>query len=137
MPDYDFTLSYSPIGNADDVRELVQKFKNGAFDLDGFFRNALLPFYDVMWFSLRGQAGHILYRLSDSVPEEKRKKIAIYSSREGSLILDPRNGDIDDYKWDSLEDWRKLWEKIHPYIPELMKSLPEGSDISDFLLLDE
>ena len=112
-PEY---LGYLPIGDLDYLKELLDSCKKSKGKvsleklLESFFSLALVPFYDPMWDGLKTHAGHVIYRLSDSVPEEKRRNIAIYPANNGSLIMDK-------YPWASLEDWRAEWQKYHKQIP--------------------
>lgn len=115
-----------PSGDSNYLRKLVQDYKKRGDhipDLETFFSMALLPFYDVMWTGLKRDVGHVIYRLSDFVPEEERCQIGIYPSRTGSII-DGKYG-----LWNSLVDWRRQWERQHLYIPEFVKLLPEAQDI--------
>lgn len=83
-----------------------------------FFMEVITPFYDCMWDGMTRDAGHVIYRLSDSVPKEVRESLAVYPNGEtGSLMHD---GGF----WNSLEDWRREWEKMNPIIPEFQKLLP-------------
>lgn len=86
-----------------------------------FFNYALLPYYeDVFWDGLANDAGHIIYRLSDILPKEERQNMIIYPSDNGSIIMN-------NSAWDSLEDWRKKWEKIHNgNIPDFTRRLPSS-----------
>lgn len=125
---------YLPIGDLRYIEDLLRGFKEikDASSLDSlvsldsllepFFSRALVPFYDAMWDGLDTTAGHVIYRLSDLVPEEKRRNIAIYPASTGSLI-------IEQWNWATLEDWRKEWERYHKDIPQhnldrLIKMLP-------------
>jgi len=135
MSEIDPSFSYSPIGNIEDVRTFVQKFR-GDGNLERFFSDSLMPFYDALYDSLRSNAGHVLYRLSDFVDEQERKKIAIYPGSDGSLDVshEQEGGEATYSKWNSLEDWRKSWEQTTDgLIPTLSEMLPEGSDISHML----
>ena len=115
------------VGNLEYLWELVENYKDAQkheykeLSLDWFFTMALLPYYDVMWTGLRPEVGHLLYRLSDRVPEQERKDTEIYpaSGSEGSII------DQDGGRWHSLEDWRASWKKAHPIIPEVTLLLPD------------
>ena len=104
------------------LRMLVQKYRdNPKFTTEHFFSLALFAFYDVMdEEGINGTTGHIIYRMSDAVIEKQRETIPIYPDSTGSLIL-PDEGD----PWDSLEDWRKQWQRLHPVIPVLTKQLSE------------
>lgn len=135
MPEIDPSFSYSPIGNIEDVRTFVQKFRVDG-NLERFFSDSLKPFYGAMYAGLRPNAGHVLYRLSDFVDEQERNKIPIYPGSDGSLDVpyEQEGGEATYSKWNSLEDWRKSWEqKTDGLIPTLSEMLPAGSDISHIL----
>ncbi|MCH8003379.1 MAG: hypothetical protein IH934_02010 [Nanoarchaeota archaeon] len=128
MTDHDSFYGNLP-EDLDYLKSLAQMLKEGKIDeVKELFPFALLPFYDAMWkdVGLSQITGHLIYRLSDFVSEEERQHLDIYGSDDGSIMINER-------RLDSLEDWRKKWEKMNPYIPELMKILPSGSDISDIL----
>ena len=74
-----------------------------------------------MWSGLQRICGDFVYRLSDFVAPEDRKKMLIYSFRNGLSI-------IDDCPCDSLEDWRGKWEKSRGAIPFYQLQLPPGVD---------
>lgn len=135
MPEIDPSFSYNPIGNIEDVRKFVHEFTAHG-DLKRFFSDSLEPFYDAMYDGLRPNAGHVLYRLSDFVDEQERKEIAIYPSSDGSLNVphEQEGGGVVYSKSNSLEDWRKSWEKCTDgVIPTLEEMLPPESDISHML----
>jgi len=117
-----------PIGDVPYLRELVQDYKDNLdFTTEWFFSYALLGFYDAMWDGLNGTAGHIIYRLSDAIEKSQRETMHIYPSSTGSIIIIERGmGEDEGVRWDSLEDWRKQWERDNPVIPEYTKQLPEG-----------
>jgi len=107
------------------VKELRNVLDKGNVDynksIELLFSIAIKPFVDHPedeYDSVDTEVGHILYRISDFIPEGQRKTIAIYPFDEGSLT-------IDDTRWYSLEDFRKFWKSINPIIPEIVKSLPE------------
>ena len=77
---------------------------------NSFFSHVLLGYYDAMFDGLSRNTGNVVYRLSDSLPDVERQMIEIYPSSTGSLA-------IDGAQWDSLEDWRKEWERNNPFIP--------------------
>lgn len=79
-------------------------------EIDHFFQRCLDFYYSPLEEGMSGNVGHILYRLSDYLPLEKRQKIVIYPSDTGSIIQDGE-------PWDTLQDWRKDWENRYPYIP--------------------
>ncbi len=119
-----------PITDVPRLRELVEDYqKNPNFTKEDFFSFALLGYYDAMHGGMNAIAGHIIYRLSDFVEEEERKEMKIYPSQTGSIVIQHEGegaeffGDEED-RWDSLEDWRKLWEKDNPFIPEYQRQLP-------------
>jgi hypothetical protein len=107
--------------DVNDMRKLVKIYRKHEMEMDFFFFCALMPYYQTEECEtyLDQLAGHVIYRLSDSIPKEKREIMHVYPNNEGSLI-------IDEHKWDSLEDWRKQWEHINPVIPEFVKLLPES-----------
>jgi hypothetical protein len=94
--------------------------------LELFFDFGLTPYYSPLHAGIDTSIGNFIYRLSDRVPEEKRKRITLYPSPGGSLVCyedyDPENPT----RWDTLEDFRREWEKSHTAIPAFEKSLPEG-----------
>jgi len=115
------------IGDIPYLKELARAIKEDRMDfekgVEWFFHCALLPYYQpIDWDGMNIDAGHIIYRLSDFLPEEKRSKIEIYPNPHGGSLI------INDYPWDSLEDWRKQWEKYHSYIPPIIKKLPASFD---------
>lgn len=126
-----------PITDVPRLRRLVETYKqHPALTAEWFFTHALLGYYDAMHDGLNVTAGHILYRLSDGFEEEERKKMAIYPSETGSMVI-PREGEEAEFfdegeedRWDSLEDWRKLWEGHHPFIPQYQRQLPPGIDLT-------
>lgn len=134
MDDYsyeDVFYGETKVFEVKDLKELagrLEKFvKKNEFDfkiIDEFFSWALLPYYTPYlpgdFYRLSQNAGHIIYRLSDFLTEEERQKIAIYPSEKGSMIIKMLSGNV---QWDSLEDWRKSWEKEHPIIPNFIKKL--------------
>lgn len=96
------------------------------FDLEELFMHACNgPFMgDPDRRGVFDQTGHVIYRLSDHVDPEKRRRIAIYPAAPemgfpGEII----RGDI---QWQSLEQWRQKWAERHPVIPEFVKKLAEG-----------
>lgn len=112
------------LGDTEYLKEIIKVIKEDnkiADPIETFFFYALGPYYcPVGWDGIKRNAGHIIYRLSDFLPEEKRSNIAIYPSEHGSLI-------VNNYPWDSLGDWRKKWEKHYPNgIPEMIKKLPHA-----------
>lgn len=116
----------SRIGDIPYLKELAKAIKeeiNNEKKLEIFFSYALLPYYQqIDWDGIKTDAGHIIYRLSDFLPEEKRSKIAVYPNRNGGSLI------LNDNPWDSLEDWRKQWERYHTYIPPIIKKLPSSFD---------
>ena len=111
-----------PIADVSYLRILAQDYKdNPNLTAEWFFSFALLGYYDAMWDGLNGTAGHIIYRLSDAIEQPQRKIMAIYPKSTGSII----RKEVD--RWDSLEDWRKQWENLHPVIPDYKKQLPENT----------
>lgn len=113
-----------PVGDIDGLKKLLAYFKEikekeglNSESMKSFFGLALVSHYDCMWEGLRIEAGHMIYRLSDQIPPERRQTIPIYPYEDGSIKRQDGN-------WDSLEDWRKQWEKYNPNIPEFQKLLP-------------
>lgn len=110
------------VGDIDWLRTLASQHKdNPELSVEIFFKFALVGYYDTMWSGLQRICGDFVYRLSDFIPLEDRKKMLIYPSRNGSLI-------IDDHLCDSLEDWRGKWEKSRGAIPFFRPQLPPGVD---------
>lgn len=74
---------------------------------------ALTPYFDrTAYDGLDPRVGNFLYRLSDFLNVERRRKIEIYPACAGESadVL------IDGNPWYSLEEWRKMWEKKNaPY----------------------
>lgn len=123
-----------PITDVPRIKDLVARYReNPDFTMESFFSFALLGYYDAMHGGMDATAGHILYRLSDFIEAEERKKIAVYPSQTGSIINN-HEGEVDEEffegeekdRWDSLEDWRKLWKGQNRFIPEYQKQLPSG-----------
>ena len=113
-------------------RVLSQTFRNcreseNFLDEKYFFSHALCGYYDCMWDGMNESVGHLIYRLSDLIDELKRRQMGIYPSATGSLWLD---GNM----WNSLEDWRKIWEKDFPKgIPEvfhLLLCFEDGAELT-------
>lgn len=97
--------------------EMMQELgRDEKFGRKWLFSSGLLGYYDAMHESLETDAGHLLYRLSDHVPEEERHSMKIYPCEDGSLI---EEGSQVAYHWDSLEDWRRKWEEQHSFIPPI------------------
>lgn len=96
----------------DATRIMQEHGKDERFGREWLFSFGLLGYYDAMHGGLKTDAGHVLYRLSDHVPEEERRSMEIYPSRDGSLTVEGN-------PWDSLEDWRRAWEKHYPFIPPI------------------
>jgi hypothetical protein len=83
--------------------------------LEIFFDLILTPYYFPESCSngdITANAGHIIYRISDSIPLEIRERIKVYSN-------------------DSLEDWRKEWASGGAVIPNFRKKLPDLSRLLD------
>lgn len=114
---WDYELPIADISYIKDLlkhcKEIWKETGNTQKALQYFFSFGLLGYYDCMWDGMRVEAGHVLYRLSDLIDKSEREKIEVYPSRCGSLTVDESG-----YSWDSLEDWRKLWEESHPTIPQ-------------------
>jgi len=94
-----------------------KKHKDDPRDLRLFFSMALEPWHSPLYESFKPNVGHIIYRLSDSVPQEEREVMPVCQSRTGSLTIRGK-------PWYSLEDWRKEWERNNAPIPEFKKILP-------------
>ena len=110
--------------NIDELKKLAKAVKEEVSDNKTkrllFFHFALLPYYECLfWDGMSKDAGHIIYRISDFLTKEERCNIEIYPTDGGSII-------IDNCAWDSLEDWRKQWEKYHPVIPDFTRKLPSS-----------
>jgi hypothetical protein len=120
--DSSYIIPELSVGDISWLRTLASQYKdNPELSTEFFFEFALLGYYDVMWSGLQGICGDFVYRLSDFVPLEDRKKMLIYPSSNGSLV-------IDDSVWDSLEDWRRRCEKSRGAIPFYQPQLPPGVD---------
>jgi hypothetical protein len=98
--------------NLEYLRKYFYKGGNAKESRKLLFTSMLCGYYDCMWGGLQRDIGHVIYRLSDLLSEDERRQMKIYPSSDGSILVE--EGD----RWDSLEDWRKLWEKSHPIIPE-------------------
>jgi len=97
------------------VKTLMEaKELENSVKLELFFNLALTPYYSPDG-DLSVNAGHIIYRFSDFIPEETRKCIEVYPSERGSIIRE-------NSCWDSLEDWRKEWSS-HLSIPDFIKKI--------------
>ena len=123
--------------------------------LEYFFFIALTPYYrscrnndiglDPLEIDL--DTHHLLYRLSDYIPEEERKKMAMSPSMykveeleyyfpegkpmfEGSDEIPPsiikEDEDGEKSAWYSLEDWRHDWRTYQVPVPEFTKKLRDG-----------
>lgn len=90
--------------------------------LELFFGLALKFYTDPTEPGMDTQVGHMIYRLSDSVPQDIRKKIAIYPNEEGLIVEQGVH-------WTSLEDFRTEWEGRYSHIPEFIK-YPKLTDLS-------
>lgn len=110
------------VGDIDWLRTLASQYKdNPELSAEFFFEFALVGYYDAMWSGLQRICGDFVYRLSDFVLLGDRKKMLIYPSSNGSLVTD-------DGSWDSLEDWRRKWEKSRGVIPFYQPQLPPDVD---------
>lgn len=135
MDDYDFDdfwnrLEIFDVKNlkdlASDAGKYIKEHGTNSEIIESFFSWALYPYYcprGIDWDGMTTNAGHIIYRLSDFLQEEKRKNIAIYPNDKGSLMIEMYERSV---CWDSLEDWRKKWKKYYPIIPDFIKRLPSG-----------
>lgn len=120
--DFSHIIPELSVGDIGWLKTLASQYKdNPELSIELFFQFALLGYYDAMWSGLQRICGDVVYRLSDFVLPEDRKKMWIYPSRNGSLI-------IDDQPCDSLEDWRGKWEKSRGAIPFFQPQLPPGVD---------
>jgi len=130
---YGDLYDYCKVFEVNDLKELAKGIEKYLLEdptyngVEGFFSWALLPYYTPFFsgdfYGLGKNAGHIIYRLSDFIPEDERRNIPIYPSKDGTLLMKQLEGNI---QWDSLEDWRKSWEKDHPIIPDFIKKLPSA-----------
>jgi hypothetical protein len=94
--------------------------------LEMFFDFGLTPYYSPLHAGIDLSVGNFIYRLSDRMPKEKRKRIMLYPSPGGSLIYYAESDPESPTRWDTLEDFRRQWEEKNPMIPTFEKSLPEG-----------
>ncbi len=84
----------------DDIKRVWNIIK-GLTDLEHeekiklFFKLALQGYYSPMTDGMKGDAGHIIYRLSDHLTLEERLAIEVYP-------------------YITLEGWRIDWERHHP-----------------------
>jgi hypothetical protein len=123
--DYDYVFEDLRLMDIEHLKKLVKainEFESNDKEtkIRLFFSYALLPYYeDVFWDGMKAEAGHIIYRISDLLPLEKRHCIEIYPSSHGSIC-------INDHYWDSLEDWRKQWEVYNPVIPDFTRKIPSS-----------
>lgn len=118
----------SGIADVSYLRNILEWLKSTpkGFDREQFFTHALLGYYDAMWSGMRCEVGDIIFRISDILSIEERKSIAVYPSKDGSILL--QEGDINLGYWDSLEDWRGKWVYQRPEgIPTLTELWPESS----------
>lgn len=111
-------------GNIQRASYIKQRLPNKSdLELLGlFFSNALTPYYDCMWDGMEPEVGHIIYRLSDNVPDDIRSCILIY----------PKMGK-DEERWVTLSEWREEWERNCPEGIPNFDSLPKV-DRANFLL---
>jgi hypothetical protein len=111
-----------PVGDIEHLKRLTKTFsehKGEQGNLEMFFMFALLPYYEfISYDGLDRRTGHVIYNLSNFVKQEDREKIIVFRTEKGSIV------DEEGKAWDSLEDWRKQWEKINPVIPNLIKEIP-------------
>jgi len=98
--------------NLEHIKKFINEGGNIQQARELLFSAILVGYYDCMWGGMDRDVGHLLYRLSDFIGEEERRQMMIYPSEDGMIF------DYDLFLWDSLEDWRKQWEKSHPIIPE-------------------
>lgn len=115
-----------PVGSIEHIRRTLDLIKSvysdhvacdDAFEaLEFFFRHALMPFYDCMWDGLKLEAGHVIYRLSDKLPDDICTTIKTYPC----IDINPEQPN----EWYTLSSFRQEWENLHPVIPELQHLLP-------------
>ncbi|MDA2922124.1 hypothetical protein MYX07_02535 [Patescibacteria group bacterium AH-259-L07] len=117
---FNFCKNYAK--NPDDKERILQSF----------FSIELGRYYDCLSDGLPIMTGHFIYRLSDLVPIEQRRTMAIYPNEESGSVI-PDHTDPDPMPWDSLEDWRQTWKKDYSPIPKLLKEIPAtpASSLSD------
>lgn len=121
-----------------DLKELANRLEKVVKEdptynaVKGFFFWALDHYYTSYagpndFYGITKNVGHIIYRLSDFIPKEERKNIPVDPARptnkDAKLMMEMSDGAI---PWVSLEDWRKEWEKDHPYIPNVIKRIPSS-----------
>lgn len=110
-----------PLGDKENLAGLMRSMPDWTTRREQFFSVALLPYYDagLTWEGMDRDVGHIIYKLTDLVERSDRKAFAVYPSSDGSLRI--AHEDVDgsfESQWDSLEDWRKKWERNHSNIPD-------------------
>ena len=100
------------------IAELHREYPE-SFTIVYFFAEALEGYYCSLWDGLERNSGHVIYRLSDFIPKDKRENMPVYPSLTGSIV------DKGLVQWDSLEDWRNRWEKAsNNDIPYFQNQLP-------------
>src|SRR3989338_830086 len=126
---------YEETFDINDLKELIRRIKEGRqnISLEELFRAVLGPYYEQQDEepNMDRMVGHVIYRLSDGVPEEERRRMAIYPFSTGSLI--PRQDSL--RVCDSLEDWRGHWEKLTGYNITKLAELPPS--VQDIPLLND
>ncbi|GEM_PF-6533009 len=105
------------------LAHLMRSIPDWTTERELFFSVALLPYYDggITWEGMDAEVGHIIYRLTDLVDPDDRKAFAIYPSSDGSVTTKYEyeyDHEEREVKWDSLEDWRREWERTNPNIPD-------------------
>lgn len=103
-----------PNANVDFIRILLLHCRTIPVGLETFFRLNLAPYYDTVTpTGLSNEAGFVIYRLSDLVPQKRRETIEIYPRDESS--------------WYTLEEWRDEFG-AELQIPEIRGTAPRLPD---------
>lgn len=118
-----FDIDEPPLFGVDELRQLANLVRAGTISREDFFSQALWDPEDV-FSGLDPEAGHLLYRLSDRIPPDRRRAMMIYPCNQGSILDQSTLRPGRPVRWDSLEDWRQWWEGRHPQgIPTFRKEL--------------
>lgn len=111
------------------IAEHAENFNN---PVESFFMWALEPYYSPLWDGGDRGVLDIVYRLSDRISQVERRRIMVYPSPTGEILLE-------DGRWDSLEQFRREWEnqaerqgRFIPTVEQLpsVPALPMGGDRS-------